>query len=79
MKMATRLKVKGASIATEFTGLKQGPAYLGGITDSEGYATFTVTKAHRGTYRITITNVTKEGFAFDYDGSVLVGSITKPK
>jgi hypothetical protein len=53
--------------------------YPSATTDAEGSATFTIDKAHRGVYRITITNVVKEGYKFDYDGSILVGVVTKPK
>jgi hypothetical protein len=48
-------------------------------TASDGYAAFRIDKARPGDYRITITYVTKEGFEFDTDGSILVGSLTKPK
>ena len=71
--------VEGAVIYTEFTGSKSGPVYPSGTTDVDGTATFTIHKAHRGDYRITITNVVKEGYKFDYYGSIRVGSITKPK
>jgi hypothetical protein len=53
--------------------------FINGITTGDGYATFRIDKARPGDYRITITHVTKEGYEFDNDGSILVGRITKPK
>jgi hypothetical protein len=53
--------------------------YMDTSTTSDGYATFKIDKAVRGDYRITIDNVTKDGYDWDYSGSVRVGEITKPK
>jgi hypothetical protein len=54
--------------------------FVDGTTEGDGYATFKIgDKARHGDYRITITNVSKDGFKWDEDGSVLVGTITKPK
>jgi hypothetical protein len=53
--------------------------FIDATTASGGYATFRIDKARPGGYRITITHVVKEGYEFDYDGSILVGVITKPK
>ena len=54
--------------------------FVDGTTGGDGYATFKIgNKARPGDYRITITNVSKDGFKWDDDGSVLVGMITKPK
>ena len=42
--------------------------------DTDGIAPFRIgDKARPGEYRIPITYVTKEGYEFDYDGSILVG------
>ena len=53
--------------------------YMDAITTSDGYATLKIDKAVSGDYRININNVTKDGYEFDYDGSILVSVITKPK
>jgi hypothetical protein len=54
--------------------------FFSGTTDADGKATFKIgDKARPGEYRITIENVTKGGFVFDHNGSVLVGRITKYK
>jgi hypothetical protein len=54
--------------------------FFGGTTNADGIATFQIgDKARPGYYRITIKNVSKEGYVFDRDGSILVGTITKPK
>ncbi len=48
-------------------------------TAVDGYATFRIgDRARPGDYRITITHVVKEGYEWDKDGSVQVGTITKP-
>jgi hypothetical protein len=48
-------------------------------TTGDGYATFKIDKASRGDYRINITYVTKEGYEFDYENSIDLGVISKPK
>lgn len=54
--------------------------FFSGTTDAEGKAAFKIgDKARPGEYRISIENVSKEGYVFDHDGSVLVGRITKSK
>jgi PKD domain len=45
-------------------------------TNSTGIAKFS-TKADRGTYTLTVTNITKTGYTFDASNSVLTKSITK--
>ena len=71
--------VEGAVVYTEITGYQKGPLYPYAATDSDGYAYFRIDKAHRGDYRLNISNVVKEGYVFDYDGSIVLGTITKPK
>jgi hypothetical protein len=71
--------VEGAVVYTEITGYQKGPLYLYGPTDSDGYVYFEINKAHRGDYRLNISNVVKEGYVFDYDISIVLGTITKPK
>ena len=53
--------------------------FINAATASDGSATFRIDKARPGDFRLTITHVVKEGYKFDYDGSILVGVITKPK
>ena len=54
--------------------------FFGDTTDADGKAAFKIgDKARPGEYRITIENVTKEGYVFDHDGSILVDRITKSK
>jgi len=53
--------------------------YMDATTTGDGYATFKINKAVSGNYRITVDNVTKDGYEWDYSGSVRVGEITKPK
>jgi len=45
-------------------------------TSTTGVAGFS-TSGGRGTYKLTITNITKTGYTFDAAGSVLSKSITK--
>lgn len=45
-------------------------------TDIAGHATFDI-KSGRGTYTLTITNITKPGYTFDLANSVLSQSITR--
>jgi hypothetical protein len=44
------------------------------VTDSAGRAVVS-TSGSRGTYTLTVTGVTKDGYALDSAGSVLSGSI----
>ena len=53
--------------------------YTTGTTAGDGYATFRIDKASRGDYRISIENVTKEGFKFDANNSVMGAVFTKTK
>ena len=53
--------------------------FIIGTMARDGYGTFRTDKIHPGDYRTTINHVVKEAYEFDYDGSILVGVITKPK
>ena len=54
--------------------------FFSGTTDADGKAAFKIgDKARPGEYRISIENVTKTGYVFDQNGSVLVGRLTKSK
>lgn len=48
-------------------------------TSGAGYAYFKLDKARRGTYTLTIKDVTLDGYRFDKDNSLLSASITKNK
>jgi len=53
--------------------------FIEATTTGDGYAIFGIDKARPGDYRININYVTKEGYKFDYDNSIILGTITKPK
>jgi hypothetical protein len=53
--------------------------FIDATTAGDGYATFRIDKARRGDYRFNILNVTKEGYQFDYDNSIILGIISKLK
>ena len=54
--------------------------FFGSATDADGIASFRIgDKARPGEYRITIENVTKEGYVFDQNNSVLVKTLNKSK
>ena len=54
--------------------------FFSGTTDSDGKAVFEIgDKARPGEYRISIESLSKEGYVFDQNGSVLVGRLTKTK
>jgi len=68
--------VPNASVAIRWT-LPDGSARIATAnTGSNGRARFTVSGS-RGTYTLTVTDVTKSGYVFDAAGSVLSKSITK--
>jgi hypothetical protein len=48
-------------------------------TAGDGYATFRIDKARPGDYRINVTHVTKEGFTYDYENSIILAVMTKLK
>ena len=54
--------------------------FFSGTTGADGKAAFEIgDKARPGDYRITIENVTKEGYVFDRNNSVLVMTLNKAK
>jgi hypothetical protein len=54
--------------------------FFSGTTDADGIVTFKIgDKARPGTYRINIESVSKEGYVFDQDNSVLVKTLYKSK
>jgi hypothetical protein len=68
--------VSNASVEIRWT-LPNGSTQIAtAVTGSTGRARFTVS-GPRGTYTLTVVNVTKSGYTFDAAGSVLTKSITK--
>jgi hypothetical protein len=54
--------------------------FFSGTTDTDGKVTFKIgDKARPGTYRINIESVSKEGYVFDQNNSVLVETLFKSK
>ena len=54
--------------------------FFSGTTGADGIAAFKIgDKARPGEYRIRIENVTKEGYVFDRDNSILVMTLNKSK
>ncbi len=68
--------ISAATVAARW-GLPNGTTRTAtGTTGSSGTVKFSTSGA-RGTYTLTVTNVTKSGYTFDTAGSVLSASITK--
>jgi hypothetical protein len=68
--------VSGASVAARWTLPGGSTRSAAATTDSQGRARFS-TSGGRGTYTLTVENVTRSGYTFDRAGSVLTKSITK--
>jgi hypothetical protein len=76
VKDASGKAVPNATVAIRWTLPDGGAQSLSTATNSLGRASFPVSDA-RGTYTLTVTNVTKPGYVFDLAGSTLTKSITK--
>ncbi len=68
--------VPNAAVSVRWTLPNGATQTASGLTGSTGHVKFSVT-GPRGTYTITVTNVTKTGYVFDPAGSVLTKSIQK--
>jgi hypothetical protein len=68
--------VQNANVAIRWTLPNKSTRTMTATTNSLGQAKFTVSST-RGTYKLTVTNVTKAGYTFDATGSILSKSITK--
>ena len=70
------MAVTGAVVSTTWT--KQGGTSVTqtATTGSTGVARF-ATSGNRGTYTLTVTNISKTGYTFDPANSVLSRSITR--
>jgi len=68
--------VANATVAARWTLPNGNVTTVTAKTNSAGRARFVVTST-RGTYTLTVTNVTRSGYTFDAAGSVLSKSITK--
>ena len=68
--------VSNANVAIRWTLPNSSTKTMNAITNSSGQAKFTVSST-RGTYTLTVTNVTKSGYVFDAAGRILSKSIKK--
>ncbi len=68
--------VSNANVASRWTLPNGSIKTMNAVTNSSGQAKFTVSST-RGNYTLTVTNVTKSGYAFDTTGSILSKSIRK--
>lgn len=68
--------VSNANVAIHWTLPNSSTKMMNAITNSSGQAKFTVSST-RGTYTLTVTNITKSGYVFDAAGSILSKSIKK--
>ena len=68
--------VSNANVTVKWTLPNGSTQTAAATTNSLGRVRFTVT-GPRGTYKLTIVNVTRSGYTFDLAGSVLTKSITK--
>ena len=76
VKNETGAVVSGATVSAKWTLPNGTTVNQTATTNSSGLATFR-TRSGRGTYILTITNITKTGYTFDKVNSVLSKSITK--
>lgn len=67
--------VRGASVTVTWTKPDRSTATQTATTDTSGNARFSTTGG-RGTFTLTVNNVTKSGYTFDPAGSILSKSIT---
>lgn len=68
--------VSNANVAIRWTLPNGSTKTMNAATNSSGQVKFTVSST-RGTYTLTVTNVTKSGYVFDAAGSILSKSIKK--
>jgi hypothetical protein len=68
--------VSGATVAATWTLPNGAPQSQTATTGGSGNATFS-TKSDRGTYKLTVTTISKTGYTFDAANSILTKSITK--
>lgn len=72
----TGRSIQNANVTIRWTLPNGSTRTMNASTNSSGQAKFTVSST-RGTYTLTVTNVTKSGYSFDAAGSILSKSITK--
>lgn len=68
--------VSGANVTIRWKLPNDSTKTMSAVTGSSGQSKFTVSGT-RGTYTLTVTNITKSGFVFDTAGSILSKSIKK--
>jgi hypothetical protein len=76
VKDANGTVISGATVAATWTTPNGTTQNQTANTGTGGSANFS-TKSGRGTYTLTVNNITKTGYTFDKTGSVLTNSITK--
>jgi hypothetical protein len=76
VKDASGKAVSGAKVDAKWTLPNNTTKTVSGTTGNSGTVKLSTSGA-RGTYTLTVTNVTKSGYTFDKAGSVLSASITK--
>ena len=76
VKDGTNVLVSGANVTIRWKLPNGSTKTMSALTSSSGQSKFTVSST-RGTYTLTVSNVTKAGSVFDALGSILSKSITK--
>ncbi|MGD2048012.1 MAG: Ig-like domain-containing protein [Chloroflexota bacterium] len=71
--------IEGAVVDATWTYPKVDSLQVSGATASDGYATFKIDKARRGTYYFSINDVTLDGYVYDYIHSTTLGVALKLK
>lgn len=71
--------VEGAVVDATWTYPKVDSLKVSGATTSDGYVTFRIDKARRGTYYLYINDVTADGYVYDLINTTTTGVILKNK
>lgn len=71
--------VESALVQAAWSYPKVNNLQVSGTTASDGYAIFKIEKARRGNYYLNITDVSLEGFVYDYINSTTLGVVSKAK
>lgn len=71
--------VEGAVVDATWTYPKVDGLQVNGATASDGYATFRIDEARRGTYYLSINDETLDGYVYDYIHSTTLGIALKLK
>lgn len=68
---------EGAQVDASWTTPEVTNQPVSAITEGDGYATFIVEKARRGSYYLYINDLSKDGYEYDYINSQTLGTYTK--